>query len=126
MPDQPGRSYNQTEMISEDEEWELRLENARLRARVFELEQSIAKHRAADGNDLCWENNLELWATLKDDVPYPHKSIPPWPQFLSNCVKYRAQLDAPQPIAPSASKPLDRWFDSKWTGILNAASKTKR
>lgn len=132
-------------MISEEEEWELRLENAKLRARVSELEEGIRKHRGADGNDLCWENNWELWSLVDQGASYPHKNVPSWSQFMQNCAKYRAQLDAPQPVIPSpprpakrtfgilapplitsAQKPLEKWFDQKWEEFVDANKKSPK
>lgn len=58
-------------------------------ARVGELEEAIRKHKAAQGNDLCWENDLELWNVLPEGSgTYPHDSLPSREEFLSNCEKY--------------------------------------
>jgi len=58
-------------------------------ARIAELEEAIKKHRAQTGNNLCWENDLELWAILKDEDPqYPHKTLPNKEEFLRNCKAY--------------------------------------
>lgn len=57
--------------------------------RVRELEAAIEKHRSRKGNDLCWENDVELWAVLNDDkTKYPHDTLLPKNVFLSNCEYY--------------------------------------
>lgn len=60
--------------------------------RVAALEAAIRKHRDAQGQDLCWENDLELWAVLDDGV-VPDRKVPPWPEFMAGCVRYRQMLD---------------------------------
>jgi hypothetical protein len=67
----------------------LRLNNSILTARIEELETAIRKHHSARGHDLCWLNDVELWKVLEDgDVEYPHDSLPPCDEFITECVKY--------------------------------------
>ncbi len=66
-------------------------ENLKLRARIQELENAIRQHRDQTGNNLCWENDRELWSLLEDtpkDLQYPHETVPPEKEFLTNCQKY--------------------------------------
>ena len=63
-----------------------------LEARVAALESAIRKHRAAQGHELCWENDDELWSALGDGVTADRR-VPPWPEFMTRCAAYRAMLD---------------------------------
>jgi hypothetical protein len=63
------------------------------RIRIRELEDAIRKHRSATGHDMCWENDVELWSVLKDNVKMDH-TPPPWPEFMKRCAAYRASKDA--------------------------------
>jgi hypothetical protein len=62
--------------------------------RAARLEAAIRKHRAAQGQDLCWENDIELWEALGDHEKVDRK-VPPWPEFMAGCVRYRQMLDRP-------------------------------
>lgn len=60
-------------------------------AEVQRLRAGIRRHRDASGHELCWFHP-ELWALL----PEPHDrdiAVPPWPQFMRGCVRYRQSLD---------------------------------
>jgi hypothetical protein len=68
-------------------------ENSLLKARIEELEEAIRKHRDQTGNNLCWENDRELWSILSDTpdtLRYPHETLPDQEEFLTNCQRYYA------------------------------------
>jgi hypothetical protein len=61
------------------------------------LRQGIRIHRDSTGQDLCWHHPA-LWGLLpekQDPVP----EVPPWPEFLKGCVRYRQSLDGRAPGA---------------------------
>ena len=58
-----------------------------LETRIKELEDAIRKHRDARGHDRCWENDLELYAHLKDKK-LPVLELPPHDEFISKCEEY--------------------------------------
>ena len=62
-----------------------------LMAEVRRLRAGIRLHRDSSGQDLCW-HHPQLWGLLPERVD-PAIAIPPWPQFLRGCVKYRESLD---------------------------------
>lgn len=74
------------------------------------LETAIRKHRSAQGQDLCWLNDVELWASLGDGVT-ADRQVPPWPEFMAGCVAYRRMLEqipAPPPKEVyTAKEPAD-------------------
>jgi hypothetical protein len=78
---------NDLETMSRDE---LIQEARRLRA-------GIREHRDSSGHDLCW-HHPRLWGLLPDPIPRDI-AVPPWPQFLRGCVKYRESLDRELPHA---------------------------
>lgn len=63
-----------------------------LKTLAQKLRNAIRKHRDAKGHDLCWLNNLELYAALPETVA-PNPQVPPWPEFMAGCVAYRKSLD---------------------------------
>ena len=67
--------------------------------RIDALETAIRKHRAAQGQDLCWLNDLELWDVLKDGVMVD-RQVPPWPDFMAGCIRYRQMLGKPPMSTP--------------------------
>ena len=69
-----------------------------LAAEVTRLRNAIREHRDSSGQDLCW-HHPKLWGTLPEPVR-PEVAVPPWPQFLRGCVKYRESLDHELPNAP--------------------------
>ncbi len=84
-----------------------------LRDEVRKLRAGIRAHRDSSGHSLCWRVP-ELWNLLPDRVE-PSPNIPPWPEFMTQCAKYRASLDvipspSPQPPAEWLSMPEHRWF----------------
>lgn len=56
------------------------------------LRDAVRKHRDAKGHDLCWLNNTELYQLLPEQ-PKVDPQIPPWPEFMDGCVRYRQMLD---------------------------------
>lgn len=71
------------------------------------LEAAIRKHRSAQGQDLCWLNDVELWKALGDGV-VPDRQVPPWPEFMAGCVAYRKMLEVPPAkVAYSPKEPAD-------------------
>src|SRR6266545_859479 len=65
---------------------------------VKRLRTGIRQHRDSSGQDLCW-HHPNLWGLLPERVA-PEVAIPPWPNFLRGCVKYRESLDRELPTAP--------------------------
>jgi len=63
--------------------------------RIQQLEDAIRKHREQTGNNMCWENDEELWAILGDGVKIDH-TVPSWPEFMTKCAAYRASKDNPR------------------------------
>jgi hypothetical protein len=75
------------------------LSRAELTAEVRRLRAAIRAHRDSSGQDLCWHHPA-LWGLLPEKVE-PQVAVPPWPEFLSGCVRYRASLDRELPDAPA-------------------------
>jgi hypothetical protein len=69
-------------------------------AEVRRLRAGIRSHRDSTGQDLCW-HHPKLWGLLPEKVE-PAVAVPPWPKFLSGCLKYRESLDRELPNAPVA------------------------
>ena len=68
-------------------------------AEVRKLRDGVRRHRDSTGQDLCWHHPA-LWALLPErNDPLP--SVPPWPEFLRGCVRYRQSLDDRPPSAPT-------------------------
>ena len=65
---------------------------------VRKLRAGIRQHRDSSGQDLCW-HHPNLWGLLPERVA-PEVAVPPWPNFLRGCVKYRECLDRELPTAP--------------------------
>jgi hypothetical protein len=61
-------------------------------AEVRRLRAGIRTHRDATGHDLCW-HHPDLWSLLPERVE-PRIAVPPWPEFLHGCVRYRQSLNA--------------------------------
>ncbi|SDF63300.1 hypothetical protein SAMN04487996_111330 [Dyadobacter soli] len=73
-----------------------------LAAEVQKLRGAIREHRDASGHDLCW-HHPKLWELLPEQVPID-VAVPPWPQFMRGCVKYRQSLDEQLPGAKIENK----------------------
>jgi hypothetical protein len=63
-----------------------------LRNEIIRLRNAIRKHRDAKGHNLCWENNLELYALLPETIEVDPE-VPPFAEFLRNCIAYRESLE---------------------------------
>ena len=65
---------------------------------VKRLRNAIRAHRDSSGQDLCW-HHPQLWGLLPERIR-PDVAVPPWPQFLRGCLRYREALDRELPDAP--------------------------
>jgi hypothetical protein len=74
------------------------LDRDALVAEVRKLREGIRRHRDSSGQELCW-HHPQLWNLLPERTA-PEIAVPPWPNFLRGCVKYRESLDAQLPDAP--------------------------
>ena len=77
-----------------------RLSREALIAEVKRLRTGIRTHRDSSGQDLCW-HHPKLWGLLPEKIA-PEVDVPPWPQFLRGCVRYRESLERELPNAPAA------------------------
>lgn len=73
------------------------LDRQALIVEVKRLRAGIRTHRDSTGHDLCW-HHPQLWSLLPEPVA-PDVAVPPWPQFLRGCVRYREALDVELPNA---------------------------
>ena len=73
------------------------LSRQELEAEVKRLRSAIRSHRDATGHELCW-HHPQLWSVLPEKID-PVISVPPWPQFMRGCVRYRQSLDEQAPSA---------------------------
>ena len=62
----------------------------RLLEEVRRLRAGIRAHRDARGQDLCWHHPA-LWGLLPEKTD-PQPDVPPWPEFLEGCLRYRRSL----------------------------------
>ena len=69
-----------------------------LAAEVRRLRAGIRAHRDSTGHELCWRHPA-LWGLLPEKLE-PNVAVPPWPQFLRGCVRYRESLERELPNAP--------------------------
>jgi hypothetical protein len=67
-------------------------------AEVRRLRAGIRAHRDSSGQELCW-HHPQLWGLLPERTE-PQIAVPPWPEFLRGCVKYRESLDRQAADAP--------------------------
>jgi hypothetical protein len=74
-------------------------------AQVRRLRQGIRAQRDSSGQDLCW-HHPQLWGLLPERLD-PQIAVPPWPNFLRGCVKYREALERERPDAPAAEGEFD-------------------
>jgi hypothetical protein len=72
---------------------------------VKRLRAAIREHRDSTGHDLCW-HHPQLWDLLPEKTD-PAIAVPPWPQFMRGCIRYRESLDRQQPGAPVHAKEFD-------------------
>lgn len=68
-------------------------------AEVKRLRAGIRAHRDSSGHDLCW-HHPQLWSLVPEPIP-ADIAVPPWPQFLRGCLKYRESLERDLPGAPA-------------------------
>jgi hypothetical protein len=87
-----------------DEDLETKSRDA-LIAEVKRLRAGIRAHRDSSAQDLCW-HHPQLWGLLPEPIA-PEVAVPPWPNFLSGCVRYREALDRELPDAPVADVEFD-------------------
>jgi hypothetical protein len=80
------------------------LSRDQLIAEVTRLRAGIRAHRDATGHDLCW-HHPGLWDLLPERTQ-PTIAVPPWPNFLRGCVRYRESLDRQRPDAPVLDEEL--------------------
>ncbi len=73
------------------------LDRETLIVEVKRLRAGIRMHRDSTGHDLCW-HHPQLWSLLPEPIN-PDVAVPPWPQFLRGCVRYRDALDRELPNA---------------------------
>lgn len=78
------------------------LDRSALIEEVKRLRAGIREHRDSSGHELCW-HHPKLWGLLPE-VTDPLPAVPPWPQFLRGCLKYRESLDRQLPHAPAAGE----------------------
>jgi hypothetical protein len=71
------------------------LSREQLMEEVRKLRQGIRTHRDSTGQDLCW-HHPDLWGLLPERQD-PLPAVPPWPEFLRGCVRYRQSLDKHPP-----------------------------
>ena len=64
---------------------------------VRRLRQGIRDHRDSTGQDLCW-HHPQLWGLLPEKMT-PDVAVPPWPNFLRGCLRYRESLERELPNA---------------------------
>jgi hypothetical protein len=77
-----------------------------LMAEVRRLRAGIRAHRDSTGHDLCW-HHPDLWNLLPERLS-AEVAVPPWPEFLRGCVRYRESLDRERPHAPVRDGADDR------------------
>lgn len=76
---------------------------------VKTLRAAIRAHRDSSGQNLCW-HHPQLWNLLPEPTP-TSIAVPPWPEFLRGCVRYRQSLDHPLPDAPADAREYDAESD---------------
>ena len=59
---------------------------------IIDLRNEIRRHRDAQGHDLCWQNNLDLYELLPEKV-IPQPEVPEPLEFIQKCCEYRKMLD---------------------------------
>lgn len=69
---------------------------------VKKLRAGIREHRDSTGHELCW-HHPKLWGLLPEKIPLA-VAVPPWPQFMRGCIKYRESLEKELPDAPADNR----------------------
>lgn len=67
------------------------LDKADLIREIVALRNGIREHRDSSGHALCW-HHPKLWDLLPEKTD-PAIAVPPWPDFLRGCVRYRQSLE---------------------------------
>jgi hypothetical protein len=83
-----------------------KLSRDELVAEVKRLRAGIREHRDSSRHALCW-HHPKLWGLLPEPVP-SDIAVPPWPQFLRGCVKYRESLERELPDAKRTQEEYER------------------
>ena len=78
-----------------------------LLAEVKRLRAGIRAHRDSSGHDLCC-HHPQLWGLLPEQIE-PEIAVPPWPNFLRGCLRYRESLERQRPDAAV----FDREYDDQ-------------
>jgi hypothetical protein len=86
-----------------DDEVEV-MNHAALVAEVKRLRTAIREHRDSSGHEPCW-HYPKLWSLLPEGVD-SLPVVPPWPQFLRECIQYRESLDRQLPQAQRTEQEL--------------------
>ncbi|WP_454062561.1 hypothetical protein [Candidatus Nitrospira salsa] len=81
------------------------MDRQELIAEIKKMRAGIRTHRDSSGHDLCW-HHPKLWGLLPEKINSAI-AVPPWPQFLRGCVKYRESLEIERPDAPVHNKEFD-------------------
>lgn len=58
---------------------------------IKKLRAGIREHRDSTGQELCW-HHPKLWGLLPEKTD-PSILVPPWPEFMKGCIRYRSSLD---------------------------------
>jgi hypothetical protein len=74
-------------------------------AELQRLPEGIRAHRDSSGHELCW-HHPQLWSLLREPLS-AEIAIPPWPQFLRGCARYRGALERELSNAPSFDKEFE-------------------
>ncbi len=92
-----------------------------LMAEVKKLRQGVRVHRDSTGHDLCWHHPA-LWSLLPEKTD-PVPEVPPWPEFLRGCIRYRQSLAEQLPHAQAASGAHAQPGDlvRAWVEVFNRA-----
>ena len=74
-----------------------------LLAEVERLRAGIRAHRDSSGHDLCW-HHPQLWSLVPEPID-AEIAVPPWPDFMRGCIRYRQALEDELPNAPVYHQP---------------------
>ena len=74
-----------------------------LLAEVKRLRAGIREHRDSSGHDLCW-HHPQLWSLVPEPLDAAI-AVPPWPDFMRGCIRYRQVLEDELPNAPVYRQP---------------------
>jgi hypothetical protein len=74
-----------------------------LLAEVKRLRAGIRAHRDSSGHDLCW-HHPQLWSLVPEPIE-ANIAVPPWPDFMRGCIRYRQALEDELPNAAVYRQP---------------------